>query len=65
METLQGLERASRPSPKAHKALTREEIKSLKGNNCKNNKHRATSSAPKPTPSPALELAKTTLRRAS
>ena len=64
MEPLRGLERASRPAPKADKPLTKKAVKNLKRNKRRSDKRRAKSAAPKLAPSPALELAKTTLRRA-
>ena len=65
MEPLRGLERASSPPLMADKSLTKEAIKNLKRNKHKSDKHYAKSSAPKLAPSLTLELAKTTLRRAS
>jgi len=63
MEPLRGLERASGPAPKADKPLTKKVVKNLKCNKRRSDKRRAKSAAPKLTPSPTLELAKTTLRR--
>jgi len=64
METLRGLERASRPAPKADKPLTKKAVKNLKHNKHRSDKRHAKTAAPKLAPSLALELAKTTLRRA-
>jgi len=64
MELLRGLERASRPTPKANKPLTKKAIKNQKRNKRRSDKRRAKSDAPKLAPSPALELAKTNLKRA-
>ena len=64
MEPLKGLERASRPAPKADKPLTKKAVKNLKRNKRRTDKRRAKTAAPKLAPLPALELAKTTLKRA-
>jgi len=53
---------ASKLAPKTDKSLTKKAIKNLKRNKHRTDKHRAKSSAPKLAQSPALELAKTTLR---
>ena len=65
MEPLWGLERANKPAPKTHKPLTKKAVKNLKRNKRKSDKRRAKSDTPKLAPSPALEMAKTTLRKAS
>jgi len=64
MEPLRGLERASKPTPKANKPLTKKAVKNLKHNKRRSDKRCAKTAAPKLAPSPALELAKTTLKRA-
>ena len=64
MEPLRGLERASRPTPKADKPFTKKAVKNLKHNKRRSDKRCAKTAAPKLAPSPALELAKTTLKRA-
>jgi len=64
MELLRGLERASNHAPKADRPLTKKAIKNQKRNKRRSDKRRAKSGAPKLAPSPALELVKTTLRRA-
>ena len=64
MEPLRGLERESKPTPKADKPLTKKAIKNQKRNKRRSDKRRGKSSAPKLARSPVLELAKTTLRRA-
>jgi len=63
MERVRGLERASKPAPMADRPLTKKAIKNQKCNKRRSDKCRAKSGAPKLAPSPALELAKTTLRR--
>jgi len=63
MEPLKGLERASRPAPKADKPLTKKVVKNLKRNKRRSDRRRAKTAAPKLAPSLALELAKTILRR--
>jgi len=60
IEPLRGLERENKPALKTHKPLTKKVVKNLK-----RNKRRAKSGTPKLAPSLALEMAKTTLRRAS
>jgi len=65
MEPLRGLERASRPALMTDKPLMKKSVKNLKRNKRRSDKRRAKSSAPKLAPSLALEIAKTTLRRAS
>jgi len=65
MEPLRGIERENKPTPKTHKPLTKKTVKNLKRNKRKSDKHRAKFGAPKLAPSPALEMAKTTLRKAS
>ena len=65
MEPLRGLERPNKPAPKTDKPLTRKAVKNLKRNKRRSDKRRAKSGAPKLAPSPALEIAKTTLRKAS
>jgi len=65
MEPLRGLERANKKAPKTHKSLTKKAVKNLKRNKCRSGKRRAKPSTPKIAPSPALEIMKTTLRRAS
>jgi len=65
MEPLRGLERANRAAPMTEKPLTKKLVKNLKYNKCRSDKHHAKFSAPKLAPSPALEMAKTTLRMAS
>jgi len=65
VELLRDLERASMPSANADKSLTKKTIKNLKHNKHIRDKHHAKSSTPKQAPSPAMELAKITLRRAS
>ena len=52
-------------APKTDKLRTKKAIKNLKRNKRKSDKHRVKYSAPKLTSSPALELAKITLWRAS
>jgi len=64
MEPLRVLERASKPAPKADRPLTNKAIKNQKRNKRRSDKRRTKSGAPKLAPSPALELVKTTLRRA-
>jgi len=57
MEPLRGLERSSIPAPMTDRPPTKKAVKNLKCNE--------RISAPKEAPSPALKIAKTTLRRAS
>jgi len=64
VEPLWGLERASKPTPSNDRLLTKKAVKNQSRNKHRSEKHRAKSGAPKLAPSPALELAKTTLRRA-
>jgi len=64
MEPLRGLEKASRPASITNRSLTKKAIKNLKRYKCRSDKRRAKCSAPKLAPSPALELANITLRRA-
>ena len=65
IEPLWGLERANKPTHKTHKLLTKKVVKNLKRNKRRSDKRCTKSSAPKLAPSPALEITKTTLRRAS
>jgi len=65
MEPLRGLERANKPAPKTHEPLTKKAVKNLKRNKRRSDKCRTKCGAPKLAPSPALEMAKTTLRKAS
>ena len=65
IEPLRGLERASRPAPMTDKLLTKKAVKNLNCNKRRSDKRRAKSSAPKLAPSPALEMAKTNLRKGS
>jgi len=65
MEPLRGLERANKPAPRTHKPLTKKAVKNLKHNKRKSDKRHAKSGTPKLAPSPALEMAKITLRKAS
>jgi len=65
MEPLRGLERENKPAPKTHKPLTKKVVKNLKRNKRRSDKRRAKSGAPNLAPSPALEMGKTTLRKAS
>ena len=65
MEPLRGLERANKPAPKTHKPLTKKAVKNLKHNKHRSDKRRVKSGTPKLAPSPALEMAKTTLRKPS
>ena len=60
MGPLWGLARANRPAPMNEKLLTKKSVKNLK-----RNKHHSRPNAPKLAPSPALEIVKATLRRAS
>ena len=60
MESLWGLERENKLTPKTHKPLTKKAVKNLKSD-----KRRAKSSTPKLAPSPALEKAQTALRKGS
>jgi len=64
MEPLWGLKRSNRPAPITDRPLIKKVVKNLKCNKRRSDKRRTKSSAPKLAPSPALELAKTTLRRA-
>ena len=65
MEPLRGLKRTSKFAPKTDKPLAKKAIKNLKCNKHISDKRRAKSGAPKLALSPALELARRTLRRAS
>ena len=65
MEPLRGPGRSRRFVPMIDKLLTKKAIKNLKRSKHRSDKCRAKSSTPKRAPSPALELAKMTLRRAS
>ena len=65
MEPLRGLERENKPAPKTDKPLTKKAVKKLKRNKCRSDKRRAKSGGPKLALSPALEMAKPTLRKAS
>jgi len=65
MEPLRGLERANKSAPQTHKPLTKKVVKNLKRNKRRSDKRRVKSGAPKLAPSPALKMAKTTLRKAS
>ena len=65
MEPLWGLKRANKPAPKTDKPLTKKAVKNLKRNKRRSDKRRAKFGAPKLAPFPALEMAKTALRKAS
>jgi len=65
VEPLRGLKKASKLVPKTDKLLTKKAMKNSKRNKYRSDKHRTKSGEPKLAPSPALELVKTTLSRAS
>jgi len=55
MESLRGLDRASRLTPKAEKLLTKKAIKNLKHNKRRSDKHPAKSNVPELASSLALK----------
>jgi len=64
MEPLWGLERSNRPAPMTNRLLTKKAVKNPKHSKRRSDKRRTKSSPPKVALPLALELSKTTLRRA-